>query len=380
VYREQIGRMLMISSYQQGASSIVLIAQPQDKLPIISKRALKQGRIEEGKTIGIWLTDIGKYLWDTSLSMDSNARINLEKHFNPNNWTIRIDTIYFSFRFSLKQYYVPMKVKGMEPCAIKIEFPIQSGPVTESMRRFLANYNAPPYNFTKIPSLEKTYNTYYETIQNNWDLYFSQRYPAAPKPMYDHKQAYVDPKKQAKVGDWFKGSKVIKWIPNAVLIIILSAFIVGPLISYTYFGDDMEIFLFSTILQLLYAGIMFVFVAFPFRSLWNNYRIGFDVRMYEKLSEDTFRNALKEILRDLNIKYSIQEKFLISKVFRQRVTLITLNRGDLKIMFRKSPMGLNDSMITVSIGKVDELNERLVLDFEKRLDEKLVSYIRTMPY
>jgi hypothetical protein len=364
----------------QGTSNIILIAQPQDKFPIISKKALKQGRIEEEKKYGIWLTDIGKNIWESARSLDNEATIHVEMSKGGAIWTIRIDTKFLSILLSMKEYYMPLKMVNVEPFAIKIEIFNIKSMVMEFMKRFLAHYDTPPYNFTKIPNLEKTYNTYYINIRNNWDYYFSQKYETIAKPKYDREKIFIDPKKQEKIGDWFKGSKVLKWVPNAALIIILSAFIVGPLISYTQFNDDLEIFLLSTILQLLYVGTMFVLVAFPFRNIWKNYRIGFDVRMYEKLYEESFRNALKEVLRDLNLKYSIQEKFQLSKVFRQKVTLISLNEKNLKIMFRKSPMGHNNSMFTVSIGKVEDSNERLVLDFEKRLDERLVNYIRTMPY
>jgi len=367
----------MFESNQTGAFRETLIAQPENKLPIISKKNLKKGIVEEGKTIGIWFTDIGKNLWETAKFMDTNAKINLDNFKGAVYWTITINTLYFSVRMTSKQYYLPVKGQTVDPVAIKLEFIGSENMITEYLRRFLAYYDSPPYDFRREKNMEKSFENSVATIRNKWDQYYGLRYEAISESETKVADLKIEKEKKDKVGKWFKDTNLMKIVANVVLISsIIIPFVVSPIITYAYTREINDLFFNAVLLNYIMGIIILVLMVIPFWNLILNYRVGFHRRSYQNLDSEKGNQTIKDILNEMRIPFAYQEKFVMSHIFRHKGSLITLERNNLKIISQQYNQNPRLSLFLVSIGKIDETNEAFALNFEARLDKKLVEFIR----
>jgi hypothetical protein len=362
----------MSPNQYQGPHNLILIAQPADKYPMLSKKALKQGKIEEVEKNGLWFTDIGKNVWDAALSLDKNATIRVELARGYVNWILRIDTKCFSILLSMKEYYVPWKMENLEPFAIKIEIFNVRSMVPEFMAAFIAKYERPPYEFEKIPNIERVFKINYAVIRNNWDFYFYQKQSGMSKPMVPVPEITIDPKIEKVIGKW-RNIDFMRWVPPIVIIGIIGIlFIQGPLIFYFYQRD----ILIQGIIILYAQGFVYLILTIPFRKLIQNYRVGFHFRDYKKIRMDDVTIAIMDLLRDMNLKYELQEEFRLTRPFGEKVSLVTILEKDLKILFSETQTNPNYQQITVSIGKVEGAGEAVAHDFEERLDRRVVNHIK----
>ena len=104
--------------------------------------------------------------------------------------------------------------------------------------------------------------------------------------------------------------------------------------------------------------------------------MGFHRRSYQNLDSEKGNQTIKDILNEMRIPFAYQEKFVMSRIFRHKGSLITLERNNLKIISQQYNQNPRLSLFLVSIGKIDETNEAFALNFEARLDKKLIEFIR----
>lgn len=373
---DKIGGLIFSDNYQGGTFSITFIAQPTSKTPIISKKGLKKGIIEDGKTIGIWFTDIGINLWEAALSMDSNSTIELEKFTGAVFWTIVIKTKFFSLRLTSKQYYVPLKGGTIDPMAIRIDITGTSDMIDDHLKRFLGNYEKPPYDFRKPENLEKSFKISLGPILRSWDDHFKERYILSEPTVKE--AGYAPSKEQTeKFGKWMTREGLIGLVADISLIsVIVLFYVLSPLIVYFYHGGFYEYYVHTVILEYI-MGTFFLFVMIiPFRNLVKKYKVGFHRRSYKEIDKEKIHQVIENTLRKMNQTFTYKEKFLLSRIFRDKCSLINIPDHNLLILFERINPNPKISFILVRIGKINETNEAFALDLEKRMDEELVRYIR----
>jgi hypothetical protein len=373
----RIGGLNISDNFQGESFGTTFMAQPSSKTPIISKKALKQGIIEDGKTIGIWFTDIGANLWEAALSMDSNSTIELEKFKGAVFWTIVIKTKFFSLRLTSKQYYVPIKSGIIDPVAIKIDITGASDTIDDYLRRFLGNYEKPPYDFRKPEKLEKSFKISLKPILESWDGYFKDRYEITSKPTVKEIDPTIDKKKNDKIGKWMTREGFLGLVADVFVIsIIVLFYVLSPLIVYLYHGGFYKYYYHTLLLEYLMGTFFLVVMAIPFRNLAKKYKVGFHRRSYKDIDKEKVHQVIENILRKMKKPYTYKEKFLMSRIFREKCSLIDIPDLNLMILYEHINPNPKISFILVRIGKIDETNEAFALDLEKRLDEELVKYIR----
>ena len=166
--------------------------------------------------------------------------------------------------------------------------------------------------------------------------------------------------------------KLLTMVANfTVIATILIGSIFPPIYMFFLLGDIDSYYFFTVIVSYLMVLCILLVIILPFKKVLLNYRVGFYRTSYRNLELSEGLSTVERVLKDMGKKYTITEKFVMSRIYNDVGTLFELSDPDLLIIIRKIKVNSKLFLFSVRIGKIKDENWVFAQEIKKQLDTKL---------